>query len=135
MTNHPFADTTQGRIALRLLVVAGLRRWKSGGGGDPTMTPSEWAELLLSRLSCLQAATVVLRVMFGVKDKRATELLGYNGRGACFMQWKAAMRALRDSATIRRMVADYETHAEARSRRPMKGHGKGNTKAKPVARM
>jgi hypothetical protein len=126
--DHPFTDDAQGRIALHLLVVGGLAAWQRGGGFAPDdpkaepgrasdLTAAQWCRLLLSCMSPLQAAAVVLRVMHGVKDQRGAEWMGYDGRGAVFMQWKGAVSLLRQSPTAKRMLADLETHGIPRNRR------------------
>ncbi|HUR54279.1 MAG TPA: hypothetical protein VMZ71_09115 [Gemmataceae bacterium] len=114
--DHPFTEDAQGRAALRLLIVAGLKRWQEHGGARSGLDAAGWEEVLGARLSVLESATLVLRLMFGIMDKRAAEVLGYPTRGACFMQWKYALRKLTDSKRVRELLEDFQTHRPPRTK-------------------
>lgn len=85
--------TEGGRVAVRLLLLAGLARSVDQSGATTELSVEEW-EKMLAPLTDLQAAVLLLRHLYGLTNVRIGEVLGAES-GAVHMTLKVALRKFR----------------------------------------
>jgi hypothetical protein len=114
MIDHPFTESAQGRMALRLLLVGGLRRWR-GGGGDFTRMPLRKFEAVLRPIPVDAAAMIVMRLLHGMEFGAIAEHLGQRSRQSVDQRFRWALKVLRDTSGAEELRDLFETHREPRT--------------------
>lgn len=111
---HPYTNTPEGRVALRLLIAAGMKRWVGSGGDLPVFAIDDWMAIM-EPLTRADAAVVVLRVLHGLELTRIAELLG-TYRQLADQCWRRAAKTLRDERNIGPLRAMFESHSAPKGR-------------------